>query len=342
MSPLLHHAMRTVHFILFMVVAGLSLAACSNQTEARTGERPRSDWQREWPNTDFSKSTIRWSEIAEGGPSRDGIPSIDRPRFYAVNDRYPMRLGLDEPVIAVEYQGRARAYPLRILTVHEIVNDVIGDMPIAITYCPLCNSSVVFDRRIDGRTLDFGTTGKLRYSDLVMYDRQTESWWQQFLGEAIVGSMTGRGLRIIPSRVESISRFRTRFPQGMILAPVLRDRAYQNPYVRYDGRAEPFPFFRGKLPTGIEPMARVVAVGKQAWTLRSLARRGEIVQGDLVLRWVSGQNSALDTRDISRGRDVGNVTVQRRTKRGLVDVPYDVTFAFAFHAFRPNAPIVDR
>ena len=100
-------------------------------------------------------------------------------------------LAPQEPVVGLTIDGDARAYPLRILTWHEIVNDVVGGTPVAVTYCPLCNSAPVFERTVDGRVLEFGTTGKLKDSNLIMYDRQTETWWQQFTGEAIVGEMTG-------------------------------------------------------------------------------------------------------------------------------------------------------
>jgi hypothetical protein len=204
----------------------------------------------------------------------------------------------------------------------------------------------VFERVVDGRVLDFGTTGKLRNSDLVMYDRQTESWWQQFTGEAIVGAMTGRHLRLIPSRLESFDRFRQRFPQGKVLIPNNPNaRNYgRNPYVGYDATGQKPFLYDGSLPDGIEPMERVVAVevvpGRhEAWALALLRRKGAIENADLLLQWQPGQASALDKPSIPAGRDVGNVIVQRRQDDQLVDVPYDVTFAFVFHAFRPNSPI---
>jgi len=204
----------------------------------------------------------------------------------------------------------------------------------------------VFERAVDGRVLDFGTTGKLRNSDLVMYDRQTESWWQQFTGEAIVGAMTGRHLRLIPSRLESFDRFRQRFPQGKVLIPNNPNaRNYgRNPYVGYDATGRRPFLYDGSLPDGIEPMERVVAVETvpgchEAWALALLRRRGTIESADLLLQWQPGQASALDKATIPAGRDVGNVIVQKRQGDRLVDVPYDVTFAFVFHAFRPNSPI---
>jgi hypothetical protein len=140
--------------------------------------------------TDFAKHSVPLSEFASGGPPRDGIPPIDRPKPTSqteadewISDR--------EPVLAVEVGREVRAYPLQIMVWHEIVNDTLGGRPIAVTYCPLCNSSLVLDRRVRGRTLTFGTTGNLRNSDLVMWDRQTESWWQQLSAEAVVGELTG-------------------------------------------------------------------------------------------------------------------------------------------------------
>jgi hypothetical protein len=243
-------------------------------------------------------------------------------------------------VISIQIGGEARAYPLRIMIWHEIVNDTVGGTPVAVTWCPLCNSSVVFDRRIAGRTLSFGTTGKLRNSDLVMYDRETENWWQQFGGECIVGALLGAELKLLPARVESIERFRSRFPGGQVLVPPEPGaRSYgRNPYVGYDRAARPF-LFRGSLPEGVAPLARVVVVGGEAWTLDMLKERRRIETGDLVITWEPGQSSALDAAAIDEGQDVGNVVVQRHASGGLEDVVYDVSFAFAFHAFHPHAPI---
>jgi hypothetical protein len=132
-------------------------------------------WRLQGWKTDFSKANVPLTDIRSGGPPRDGIPPIDRPEFKPASDI--KGLAKREPVIVFPLGANARAYPLRILTWHEIVNDSIDGMPVAVTYCPLCNASLVFDRRLFGRVLDFGTSGLLRNSDLVMWDRQTESWW---------------------------------------------------------------------------------------------------------------------------------------------------------------------
>jgi hypothetical protein len=225
---------------------GLFLLGVVSAAAALTGPE---DWRTEWPRTDFSRHGVAYDGFVSGGPPKDGIPAIDRPSFVPVAEA--RGLATHEPVISVQIDGEARAYPLRVMIWHEIVNDTVGGTPIAVTWCPLCNSSVTFDRRAAGRTLSFGTTGKLRNSDLVMYDRETESWWQQFGGECIVGALLGAELRPLPARVGSAERFRARFPEGRVLMPPdPESRSYgRNPYVGYDCAERPF-LYRGMLPQG--------------------------------------------------------------------------------------------
>lgn len=301
------------------------------------------EWSYEWTRTDFDQHSVDFSEILSGGPSKDGIPAIDKPKFIAAREAEDV--GPDEPVIGVAIDGTARAYPLSILIWHEIVNDRIGDTPITVTYCPLCNSAIVFDRRVGDRILDFGTTGKLRNSDLVMYDRQTESWWQQFLGEAIVGEMTGTRLKAIPARLESFSNFMERHPNGELLVPTrpgMRNYGY-NPYGGYDSRSQPYGLFTGDLPDYINPMARIVTFKVKdkphAIALELLRQKPRIEIGDIVVTWTKGQNSALDGPMIKKSRDVGNIVVQRSSGGALQDVVYDVTFAFVFNAFHPGLKV---
>ncbi|RME66426.1 MAG: DUF3179 domain-containing protein [Alphaproteobacteria bacterium] len=320
-------------FAVICAFAVLAVAMLPAQAQVKT-------WQREWPNTDFSRASVDFEDIMSGGPPKDGIPAIDRPRFRpvsAIDD-----LAGSEPVIAVSLNGEAKAYPLRILTWHEIANDEIGGVPVAVTYCPLCNASIVFDRRLDGTVYDFGVSGKLRNSDMIMYDRQTESWWQQFVGEAIVGEMTGARLAKIPSRIVPFSVFAADHPQGRVLVPPrFSNRPYgDNPYVRYDAKgAQPFLYdgrYRGPVPA----LAYVVAVGAQAWPLADIRAVGRLEQDDLVITWHEGMNSALDKKRIAKGRDIGYVEVRRRLPDGCLEPAiYDMTFAFAFKAFYPDGQI---
>ena len=293
-----------------------------------------SRWVHEWPDTDFSIHAVDLNEIMSGGPPKDGIPAIDNPSFVPVGsvDGFHDR----EPVMTVEIEGEVpRAYPVRYLIWHEIVNDVIGDVPVAVTFCPLCNSGLIFDRRIGSETYSFGVSGKLRHSDMVMYDRQTESWWQQFEGVAIVGVMTGTVLDQIPGWVESWFEFRTRNPDGLVMQEPGFPRPYgANPYVGYDTSYSPFLYSGDNPPHDIPPLARVVVVGDRAWPLIRVRDAGEITEGGVRISWKEGTASALDSGSIAGGREVGSVRV--RDAATGADIPHDVAFAFAFHAFTPD------
>ena len=332
----MHKSRLPVFLVLFLA---LVLTAVST-IDTHAAEVPDS-WKREFPKADFSKSSVGVDEIMSGGPPRDGIPPIDNPKFVLANDH---ALPAREPVIGVFLNGEYRAYPLRILTWHEIVNDEINGTPLTVTYCPLCNAAIVFDRRLDGQVLDFGTTGKLRNSDLVMYDRQTDSFWQQAIGTGIMGSMTGKELTILPARLESWEKFLARADDSAKVLvpnnPGMR-RYGQNPYVGYDSRERPYGFFQGEMPEDIDPMVRVVVVHGEAWSLPLVSAKGVINAGHgMKISWQAGQNSALDSGTIAEGRDVGNVVVTHpKDGGGREDVPYDITFAFVYYAFHPQGVI---
>ena len=314
--------------VLWAVAAMSTVAAAADPAQ----------WRQDWPRTDFSKSTVALGEILSGGPPKDGIPAILEPRFSPVAE--VLDLSERDPVVSLELLGEARAYPLRILVWHEIVNDRIAGRPVAVTYCPLCNAAVAFERVLDGRELHFGVSGKLHHSDMIMYDHETESWWQQYSGDAIVGTLTGSSLMHLPTRLESFGRFRERHPNGRVLVPNDAGlRPYgSNPYVGYEDSAWPL-LYRGEVPEHVMPMERVIVVGARAWTVDLLRLRRRLEVDDLVIEWSSGQASALDTGQIAQGRDVGNVTVRRRGPSGLVDVAHQVTFAFVLFAFRPDATL---
>ncbi len=291
-------------------------------------------WKFEWPITNFETTSVdHWTEIMSGGPGKDGIPALSNPSFIAVSAED--RLGGREPVMAVEIDGQTpRAYPIRYLTWHEIVNDRIGDVPVAVTFCPLCNSGLVFDRRVNKELRTFGVSGKLRNSDMVMFDRETESWWQQAIGEGIVGVHTGDTLLQLPAWMESWDEFMARNPEGLVMDEPNARRPYgQNPYTGYDSSYSPFLYNGEEPPHGVPSLSRVVRVGSRAWTLERLRVENEITEAGVTITWVGGQASALDSRDISEGRDVGSIRV--RDTSGA-DVPHDVMFAFAFHAFWPE------
>ena len=311
---------------IFATAAALSVATAVLADPSR--------WRAEWPDTDFSVTSIEdWSEIRSGGPPKDGIPALSDPTFLAVSEE--TRLSDREPVITVEVEGAVpRAYPIRYLTWHEIVNDEVAGIPVAVTFCPLCNSGLTFERRMNGRVLTFGVSGKLRNSDMIMYDRETESWWQQAIGEGIVGEMTGEELEQLPTWMEGWAEFRARNPEGLVMDEPDFNRPYgRNPYVNYDSSRQPFLYDGAPPPHGIPALARVVRVEDRAWTYERVRDAGRITEAGVTISWTEGQASALDSAAIGEGREVGTVRVRDGQGR---DVPHDVMFAFAFHAFFPD------
>ena len=253
------------------------------------------------------------SEVSSGGVPPDGIPAVDEPRFVSAGD--VDWLAGDEPVIALEIAGEQRAYPVQIMIWHEVVNDQVAGTPVAVTYCPLCNSALAFDRRRGDRLLTFGVSGLLYRSDLVMYDRQTESLWSQIEGRAIAGHLTGQTLDRVPVQTVTWDQWRQAHPDGQVLSRDTGvDRDYgRNPYLGYDKAADDPFAFSGEPDPRLEPKERVLGLGDSdgdptALVLSSLARERVIalrVSGKPVVVWaVEGLRSALDTADVSSGRRV--------------------------------------
>lgn len=283
--------------------------------------------RREWPKTDFSKRTVELSEIESGGPPKDGIPAIDRPRFVGTPAARAW-LKPKEPVIVLRMGKDVRAYPLQILMYHEIVNDTVNGTPVAVTFCPLCNASIVFERRAAGRVLDFGTTGRLRFSDLVMYDRQTESWWQQFTGKGIVGHYAETGLTRIPSEIVAFEDFVGAHPTGLVLSRETgHARPYgRNPYAGYD-RIDQSPFlFTGTRDARLPPMERVLSVsagGKHRLYPLTLLESHAVANRELpglpyVVFAKNGMASPLDQERIEAGRPIPAATAFERRLEGRV------------------------
>jgi len=319
-------AMHPIIVLFAAVLLGLAPAPAD-------AAEPPDRWKVAWPETDFSRIAVAPAEILSGGPPRDGIPAITDPAMIPAAEED--RIGAREPVMSIALEGETpRAYPVRYLMWHEIVNDRIGDVPVAVTFCPLCNSGLVFDRRLEGQVLEFGVSGLLRFSDMVMYDRQTFSWWQQFTGEAIVGALTGAELIQLPALLESWASFRARHPDGLAMdEPAAHGRPYGvNPYQGYDA-GRPFLYRGEDPPHGLHPLVRVVRVGDRAWPLSRLRAAGRLEEAGVVLTWTEGQASALSTQEIAEGHEVGNVAVAAPDGAPVV---HEVVFAFAFHAFTPE------
>ena len=268
--------------------------------------------------TDFSLHTVPYDEFLSGGVPRDGIPPLDDPRFESIADADSWLEDV-QPVVALEVNGEARGYPLAILTWHEIANDELGGVPVSVTFCPLCNSAVAFDRRVGEAVLDFGVSGNLRNSDLVMWDRQTESWWQQLTGQGIVGTYAGYQLDLLPAQIVSWGDFKAAFPNADVLSRETgHSRDYgRNPYFGYD-RVDQSPFLYSGEPDGrLLPMERVAALvldGQPlAFPFDALEQERAVEYSlngrDIVVLFQPGTASALDQSQIAESRDVGSTGV---------------------------------
>jgi hypothetical protein len=253
------------------------------------------------------------AQIRSGGPPPDGIPAVDHPRFERASSVGWLKPS--EPVLAAEVNGDARAYPVEVLVWHEIVNDTVGGVPVAVTYCPLCNTAIAYDRRAAGRVLDFGTSGELYNSDLVAYDRQTRSLWVQFLGQAVAGVLTGTQLSAYPVATVSWAAWRADHPAGWVLS---RDTGFYrpygtNPYPGYDDvHSSPF-LFSGRADGRLPAMARVVgirAAGDAVAVTLDALRRARVVPvsigGHTIIVWqMPGTASPLAAPTVADGPDVG-------------------------------------
>ncbi|MCY3779003.1 MAG: DUF3179 domain-containing protein [Chloroflexi bacterium] len=314
---------RLFIIMVLAIVSGALIAQASSENECRPSNLRTDNW-----STDFCQSAVDFEEILVGNPVKNGIPSVTSPAMESVEAAAGW-LSDRSPVIAVEVGEEARAYPLAILMWHEIANDVIADVPVAVTFCPLCNSSVTFDRRLNDDILEFGVSGLLRNSDLIMYDFETESWWQQLTGEGLVGDYAGALLDILPSQVVSFSSFSRRRPDGLVMS---RDTGYNrqygiNPYTNYDqGSGTPF-LFRGEVDSRLSPpVAHVLAA-----TINGLpvAYPFEILRDEAVVNDVVGETpvavffqggvaSALGDYVIDNARDIGTAGMYESTLDGVL------------------------
>ncbi len=293
----------------------------------------------------FPEALVDRALIVSGGPPPDGIPAIDDPTFVDVDS--VDWLDDAEAVLVLELDDRTRIYPAQILMWHEIVNDEIDGRPVTVTFCPLCNSGVAFDRTVrlpSGETaiLDFGTSGSLYQSAMVMYDRQTESLWTHFDARAVIGELVGIELDRIPLNTTAWSDARDAHPDAEVLAKPGSGRDYgRNPYTGYDQSDGPIGgFFNGAVDDRLPAMTRVVGIESDetaiAITLDRVAEAGvESLDFDgrrLVLWHEPGLASSLEAATVADGRDIGAVGVFvsddsfERTADGFVDTATNSTW----------------
>jgi hypothetical protein len=289
-------------------------------------DAPPSGATREF-TTDFSRHSVPYGEILSGGPPKDGIPAINEPRYVSVEEADAW-LKPQEPIVLVQVGDDARAFPIQILMWHEIANAEVGGLPLVVTFCPLCNTAIAFERARDGQVFDFGTTGRLRYSNLIMYDRQTETWWQQATGEAIAGELTGAQLEFYPASMIAWEDFKSLYPDGRVLSRATgTSRNYgSNPYFGYDDIDQTPFLYNGPTPETLPPMARVLTVdlnGEAVAYPYDVLQEQRVINDtaggeEIVVFWTEGTASALDTRQIPEGREVGAAVAFSRSLEGQV------------------------
>ena len=312
MKHLLHPWSQSIQYLLL-----LSLWACTNlHAQVMNG-------------FDLKDALIPADQIASGGPAKDGIPAVDKPKF--VNVANAVFLQPNDMVLGLERQGIARAYPLRILNWHEVVNDQLGAEPITITYCPLCGTGVAFDRRVNGRVLSFGVSGLLYNNDVLLYDRQTNSLWSQLMGQAISGSMKGWRLTMLPVTHTTWGDWRNGHAKTQVLSTDTgHRRAYdRDPYVGYGSSSEVmFPLaFRS---AGFHPKERVlgVQIGTQtkAYPFVELSKTSGVINDT----WA---DTTLTIRfDRANGRATAHSSYGAQW-------PAVVGYWFAWYAFHPDTAV---
>ena len=263
--------------------------------------------------TDFSRAAIEYAEVSARSASRSVLGALTLPQYETVEEATE-RMSPNEPVIALEVSGEARAYPLSILLSNNIVNDWLGGQPVLVAYAPLSNAAVTFERRVGVAVPIFRATGARRFDNLIMYDDVTESWWQQATGEAIVGSLAGLSLRQIPGAVMSWLDFSRAYPNGSVLSIDSSDPNNDdsfNPF--FDVDRSPVSAAIGELDVRIPARARViglrsggeaVAVPFSEFGLEPVAHL-DIGGVPVVVFWRRGTASPLSHQSVALGRDVG-------------------------------------
>ena len=280
--------------------------------------------------TDFSRATVSYAEILSGGPPKGGIPAIDRPRFETVEeasewvaDREPVLVLESTLVRDAESPGgdSIHVYPLQVVMWHEIVNDMIDGKPVTVTYCPLCNTGIAFSRRHEGAVLSFNTTGRLRFSNLIMFDRETESWWQQASGDSVAGFFAGTRLTPVPVMMLPFSEVRASMPDARVLS---KDTGFNrnyggNPYRGYDSSSEPFLLRNAAglaerdadAPGLLDRVVSLEHNGETTSVTYTALEQELVVERSLggerfYFLWEAGTASALDDSSIADGADVGS------------------------------------
>lgn len=269
------------------------------------------------------------ADIVSGGPPMDGIPSIDDPKFVTVEDADGW-IADNELVLGLIYRNTTRVYPLQIMTWHEIVNEEIEGEPVLITYCPLCGSGIAYERTLNGEAVEFGTSGKLYNSNLVMYDRKTNSYWTQIGGQAIVGELTG--MELAPISIDTVPwrEWKAAHPDSEVLSRHTGfDRPYGNdPYGSYYENSYVFFPLENEDNT-IHP--KTVIFGVEINDTFKAYREDDLIEMGVIEDNVAG-------RDIIIKRDEGGI-VTITDQEANEEIVKERDFWFAWYAFHPETEL---
>ena len=294
---------------------------------------PIKTWAEVKNGFDLSAASVPIDQIMRGGPPRDGIPSIDAPVFTDVDEADFLRA--DDRVLGLNINGEAKAYPIKILNWHEIVNDVVGGTAVAITWCPLCGSGVVFASDIGGERRSFGVSGLLYQSDVLLYDRASESLFSQLEAEAISGPLLGQRLRALPVSYSSWSAWRARYPEGLVLtrATGYRRDYDRDPYAGYDKSRQLYFAVNNAAPPQLHPKERVFGIShantSKAYPVSELEKLGDgefrdsVGGAELRLNWNGG---------------LGELQVQTAAGEALIPT---TAFWFAWFTFNPTSSVYE-
>ena len=278
---------------------------------------------------DLSNASIPVDEIKDGGPPKDGIPSIDQPKFKKAS---AMELDADTRVLGVKTNGVAKAYPIAIMNFHEIVNDEFGGEPVVVTYCPLCGSGIAFDASIGGKKRTFGVSGLLYNSDVLLYDRQTESLWSQIMMEAVAGPLKGEELQMVPTMNTSYREWKKKHPDTWVLTEETGfQRDYtSNPYPGY-AQSERLYFDVEQEDPRFHPKETIIGIelngAFKAYPFTELEKlkkgylKDQFQGRELLINYSSDSQSATITNE--QGEELPALT----------------TFWFAWYAFHPKTEV---
>jgi len=277
---------------------------------------------------DYSKHSIPLKEIRSGGPPKDGIPAIDKPQFVSAKTASSTFLQDNDRVLALVIGGKKKAYPIKILNWHEIVNDKLAGRSVVVTFCPLCGTGMVFARRIAGQEMDFGVSGLLYQSDVLLYDRQTESLWSQIEMRAVTGSMTGTRLELLPATHTTWGAWKKKYPDTMVLSTDTGyGRDYQrDPYLGYYDSKD-IMFRVSKTSDRYHPKEQVIGIRvgglSKAYPFSELSRTKTPL------------SDRIGQKKITVYFDKASRTAVIRDEKEK-DLPTVVGFWFAWYAFHPK------